>query len=328
MHCFRRRRCGPAERRALQSWSKRGSFPLARTESSRRVHTEAADGFGGSNASFYEKSRPGYPAQALRAIEAEIRRGGFSGRAGGGFGEGNDIVELGCGTGKFTREILPFARSEGLSLVGVEPVEAMRDQFETALPGVRVIEGTGEAIPVPDSSARALIAAQSFHWMSSAATLREVHRVLVAGSLFVLVWNTRDCTVPWVRALEDIIDPFYGDDVPRQHGGPWRQSFRDLEQPSGDGGEEPGSHRRQRRPFFGELTEHHFKHSQLLTPDELDGRMRSISVIATRPEPERAEALRRARQLVETHPGTQQELRKSGRVELFYDTEVYWCRKL
>lgn len=32
------------------------------------------------------------------------------------------------------------------------------------------------------------------------------------------------------RALEDIIDPFYGDDVPRQHGGPWRQSFRDLEQ--------------------------------------------------------------------------------------------------
>lgn len=32
------------------------------------------------------------------------------------------------------------------------------------------------------------------------------------------------------RALEDIIDPFYGHDVPRQHGGPWRQSFEDLEQ--------------------------------------------------------------------------------------------------
>lgn len=59
--------------------------------------------------------------------------------------------------------------------------------------------GTGEAIPVPDSSARALIAAQSFHWMSSATTLREVHRVLVPGSLFVIVWNTRDYTVPWVR---------------------------------------------------------------------------------------------------------------------------------
>lgn len=32
------------------------------------------------------------------------------------------------------------------------------------------------------------------------------------------------------RALEDIIDPFYGDDVPRQHGGAWKHSFQDLEQ--------------------------------------------------------------------------------------------------
>lgn len=166
------------------------------------------------------------------------------------------------------------------------------------------------------------------------------------------------------RALEDIIDPFYGDDVPRQHGGTWRQSFRDLEQSrsgvplfsgrmtnscffcrlicsvfcnlfeyvhinlnnmlggrfvddgwrggggyktengntraafsndftgasdcvalgfvSSDGGKETGGDGRQRRSFFGELTEQHFKHSQLLTPDELDDRMRSISVIATR----------------------------------------------
>lgn len=59
--------------------------------------------------------------------------------------------------------------------------------------------GTGEALPVPDSSARALVAAQSFHWMSSPATLREVHRVLVPGGLLVLMWNTRDYTIPWVR---------------------------------------------------------------------------------------------------------------------------------
>lgn len=52
---------------------------------------------------------------------------------------------------------------------------------------------------------------------------------------------------------------------------------------SDGGGEESESDGRQRRrSFFGGLTEHHFKHSQLLTPDELDNRMRSISVIATR----------------------------------------------
>lgn len=47
-----------------------------------------------------------------------------------------------------------------------------------------------------------------------------------------------------------------------------------------------------------------------------------------RPEPERLAASSRARELVETHPDTRDDLQKHGRVELFYDTEVYWCRKL
>lgn len=62
----------------------------------------------------------------------------------------------------------------------------------------RVYAGTGESIPAQESCAVALVAAQSFHWMSSAATLREVHRVLVPGGLFALVWNTRDYSRDWV----------------------------------------------------------------------------------------------------------------------------------
>lgn len=47
-----------------------------------------------------------------------------------------------------------------------------------------------------------------------------------------------------------------------------------------------------------------------------------------RPESERADASRRARRLAETHWDARDELQKNGRVELAYDTEVYWCRKL
>lgn len=47
-----------------------------------------------------------------------------------------------------------------------------------------------------------------------------------------------------------------------------------------------------------------------------------------RPEEERERASNRARRLAETHWDTRDDLRKSGKVELAYDTEVYWCRKL
>lgn len=59
--------------------------------------------------------------------------------------------------------------------------------------------GIGEEIPVPDASAVAVIAAQSFHWMSSGATLREVNRILHPGGLLALLWNTRDVSKPWIR---------------------------------------------------------------------------------------------------------------------------------
>lgn len=46
----------------------------------------------------------------MRAIETEILRCGVSNGA-------DLLIDLGCGTGKFTREILPFAKAEGERLV-------------------------------------------------------------------------------------------------------------------------------------------------------------------------------------------------------------------
>lgn len=63
----------------------------------------------------------------------------------------------------------------------------------------RLAKGTGESVPMSDASAQAVIAPQSFHWMASAATLREVHRVLVPGGAFILVWNILDKAKPWIR---------------------------------------------------------------------------------------------------------------------------------
>ncbi|CAN0467711.1 unnamed protein product, partial [Discosporangium mesarthrocarpum] len=81
------------------------------------------------------------------------------------------------------------------------------------------------------------------------------------------------------RALDDIIDPFYGADVPRQHGGHWRKAFLSCREGNKEQGRASGS---PVEALFGPIAEEHFHHSQWLTVRELESRLRSISVIATR----------------------------------------------
>lgn len=75
---------------------------------------------------------------------------------------------------------------------------------------------------------QAVIAGQAFHWIASAESLHEIHRVLCRGGVLAVLWNTRDTSVPWIKALDDIYDEYYAaqPDVPRQHTGNWRLPFQ------------------------------------------------------------------------------------------------------
>ena len=72
----------------------------------------------------------------------------------------------------------------------------------------------------------AVFCAQSFHWFSNLETLKELDRVLKPQGFLVLVWNQRDITVDWVKALADYIAPLEGD-TPRYHSGAWRKVFEE-----------------------------------------------------------------------------------------------------
>lgn len=134
----------------------------------------------------YDAARPDYPAAALDWITAGL-----------GLGASSRVLDLGAGTGIMARQLLGRVGA----VVAVEPSAGMRDVMVASLPGVEVLDGSAEEIPLPDASVDAVVVAQAFHWFEPAAALAEIHRVLAPHGGLALVWNERDESVRWVADL-------------------------------------------------------------------------------------------------------------------------------
>jgi len=140
----------------------------------------------GAAAEDYERGRPSYPPEAVAWLVPD---------------EARSVVDIGAGTGKMTRALLSPERE----VVAVEPSAGMREQFARVLPHVRVLVGTAESIPLPDSTADTVVCAQAWHWVTPELALPELARVLRPGGRLSLVWNTRDVSEPWVAELHRIL---------------------------------------------------------------------------------------------------------------------------
>lgn len=139
----------------------------------------------------YARARPGYPDAAVDWL---LPAGAV------------DVVDLGAGTGQLTRSLV----ARGLRVTAVDPSASMRAALSTELPGVPVLDGSGESIPVPDASADAVLCAQAWHWVDPPAAGAEVARVLRPGGVLGLVWNTRDTSGRWGRDLDRLLRPAAG----------------------------------------------------------------------------------------------------------------------
>ena len=62
----------------------------------------------------------------------------------------------------------------------------MRRRLEVELPGVPVLDGTAEDIPLPDASVKGVTAGQAFHWFDTHRALDEIAGVRPAGWLAAL----------------------------------------------------------------------------------------------------------------------------------------------
>ena len=110
------------------------------------------------------------------------------------------IVELGAGTGIFTRVLL----ASGHKVVAVEPDAEMEALLLARSPGVETCRGEAEAIPLPDASVDAVVCAQAHWWFDPERAYREIARVIRPGGVFGAIWNVPDSRNPLAAELNAI----------------------------------------------------------------------------------------------------------------------------
>jgi ubiquinone/menaquinone biosynthesis C-methylase UbiE len=108
----------------------------------------------GTAAVAYAEHRPDYAKAAVRwALE---------------HAPGRRVLDLGAGTGKLTAALL----ASGAEVVAVEPDPAMLAELRRALPPVRALPGSAEAIPLPQASVDAVVAGNAMRPPAASSTSR------------------------------------------------------------------------------------------------------------------------------------------------------------
>ncbi len=97
-----------------------------------------------------------------------------------------DILDIGCGTGRLLR--MAGARWPAARLTGVDAAEGMVKEARRLTPQAQFHVSMAEALPLPDESVDVVLSTASFHhWQDQLQALRQVRRVLRPGGVFVLV---------------------------------------------------------------------------------------------------------------------------------------------
>jgi SAM-dependent methyltransferase len=128
----------------------------------------------GRIAAEYDAVRPEYAPEAVARAQEALRLGPEA-----------RVVDLAAGSGTLTRAL---TRTFG-DVVAIEPDDHMRAVLARQLPGVELLVGTAEQIPLPDASADAVFIGDAFHWFDGAKAVAELDRVLRRGGGVALLWN-------------------------------------------------------------------------------------------------------------------------------------------
>lgn len=215
-------------------------------------------------AAAYEQARPPYVEEALDWALTRLSLTPHS-----------RLLDLGAGTGKLTRQLV----SRGLDVVAVEPGREMQAVFQQALPGVEVLAGTAEQIPLPDRSVDAVTVGQAFHWFDTRLALAEMRRVTKPGGGFALFWNQFSAD-PLLISVDQVMQAHLSAEPSRP---PWRDRYDEA--------------------LFGPLVEHTFDEQRRMSVDQIVAWVASASGVILAPRQKQVAIEREIRQICTEYDG-------------------------
>jgi SAM-dependent methyltransferase len=227
----------------------------------------------GQAASHYMRYRPGPPLEAVTWLLPD--------RVG-------TVVDLGAGTGALTRILSDRADR----VIAVEPDEQMRSVLLDEVPGATVVEGQAESMPLPDSSAEAVLASSSWHWVDPGPALAEVGRVLVPGGLLGAMWSGPDADSAFMSRARELFAGVEAHDAPTSAAVETLHSMSAQAQTANNVLEIPEG------APFAEPDYERFCWDMTLTGEELVGLMGTMSWVIIMEPPEREALLGLVRRLL------------------------------
>jgi SAM-dependent methyltransferase len=123
----------------------------------------------------YDRNRPAYP-EALIDQACEVA----------GIGDGDRVLEIGCGTGQLTRGL--FAR--GLRVTALEPGDQLIRVAEENLKDagdVEFLHGRLEDVQLPRESYQAVFSASAIHWVDPDLSWRKIADALAPSGTLALI---------------------------------------------------------------------------------------------------------------------------------------------
>lgn len=136
----------------------------------------------------YDRNRPAYPdALVDRACEVA------------GIGDGERVLEIGCGTGQLTRSLL----ARGLRVTALEPGEQLIGMAEENLRDagdVEFVHARFEDVQLPRDSYDAVFSASAIHWVDPELSWRKIADALAPKGTLALI---QYCGLQEQRSVDD-----------------------------------------------------------------------------------------------------------------------------